>query len=164
MAVTPAIFREAMSRLGAAVNIITSDGAAGRYGMTVSAVCSLTDDPPSVLVCINRKSRGLDLFLANGALCVNILGADHADVSTRFAGGAADMADRFGDPAGWIDTPRGLPAFRDAVAALECSIADATEIGSHAVLRCQVEDARFAERVDGLIYFARAYHRVAQHA
>ena len=161
MAISPIIFRDAMARLGAAVNIVTTDGVAGRYGVTVSAVCSLTDEPPTLLVCINRRSRGLALFRDNAMLCVNILGADHAAVSARFAGGAAAMDDRFGDPADWVATPRGLPALRDAVAALECRIVDAPEIGTHAMLRCEVEDARFADRMDGLIYFGRAYHGVS---
>ncbi|WP_198511682.1 flavin reductase, partial [Bacillus subtilis] len=54
---TPAVekteFRNAMSRLGAAVNIITTEGPAGRAGFTASAVCSVTDSPPTLLVCLN---------------------------------------------------------------------------------------------------------------
>lgn len=50
-------FRAAMSRLGAAVNIITTDGVAGRHGMTASAVCSVSGEPATLLGCINRASR-----------------------------------------------------------------------------------------------------------
>ena len=57
-------FRDAMARLGAAVNIITTDGAAGRGGITATAVCSVTDDPPTLLVCLNRTSPRSVLFLA----------------------------------------------------------------------------------------------------
>ncbi len=161
MAVTSAIFRDAMARLGAAVNIVTTDGPAGRYGLTVSAVCSLTDAPPTVLVCVNRGSRGLPLFRENRVLCVNILRSGHADLSSRFAGGESDMALRFGDPAVWDDTAVGAPALHDAAAALGCTIVDITEVGTHAILRCQIEEARFSDEVDGLIYFQRGYHRVA---
>ena len=48
-------FRDAMSCMGAAVNIITTDGPAGRAGFTASAVCSVTDTPPTLLVCLNRR-------------------------------------------------------------------------------------------------------------
>src|SRR5690606_16913277 len=54
MTVSRQEFRDAMARLGAAVNIVTTDGPAGLSGMTVSAVCSVTDDPPMLLVCLNR--------------------------------------------------------------------------------------------------------------
>ena len=49
-------YRNAMSRLGAAVNIITTDGAGGRAGFTASAVCSVTDEPPTLLICLNRTA------------------------------------------------------------------------------------------------------------
>ena len=51
-------YRNAMARLGAAVNIVTTDGEGGRAGFTASAVCSVTDDPPTLLVCMNRGSSG----------------------------------------------------------------------------------------------------------
>jgi len=54
MTVSREQFRDAMARLGAAVNIVTTDGTAGRAGFTASAVCSVTDDPPTLLVCLNR--------------------------------------------------------------------------------------------------------------
>ena len=56
MTVTRQDFRDAMARLGAAVNIITTGGPAGRGGFTASAVCSVTDDPPTLLVCMNRNA------------------------------------------------------------------------------------------------------------
>jgi len=70
-------FREGMSRLGAAVNIITTDGPAGRAGFTASTVCSVTDSPPTLLVCLNRSSSVYDRFADNNALCVNTLKPDH---------------------------------------------------------------------------------------
>jgi hypothetical protein len=62
-----------MSRLGAAVNIVTTDGPAGRAGFTASAVCSVTDEPPTLLVCLNRTASVYPAFEANGVLCVNVL-------------------------------------------------------------------------------------------
>jgi flavin reductase len=91
-------FRDAMARLGAAVNIVTTDGAAGRGGITATAVCSVTDDPPTLLVCLNRTSPRSALFLANGVLCVNTLSAGQQAVSNAFSAPSdkADMACRRG--------------------------------------------------------------------
>ncbi len=61
-------FRDAMSRLGAAVNIVTTDGPAGMAGFTASAVCSVTDSPPTLLVCLNRNASVWPVFQANGQL------------------------------------------------------------------------------------------------
>ena len=66
-------FRDAMSCMGAAVNIITTDGPAGRAGFTASAVCSVTDTPPTLLVCLNRGASVWPVFNENRTLCVNTL-------------------------------------------------------------------------------------------
>jgi flavin reductase len=87
-------YRNAMARLGAAVNIITTDGPAGRAGFTASAVCSVTDEPPTLLVCLNRSASVYPAFKANGVLCVNVLAAGHQSLSTLF-GGRTPMDERF---------------------------------------------------------------------
>lgn len=66
-------FRNAMAMLGSAVTIVTTDGPAGRFGFTASAVCSVTDSPPTLLVCVNRASANHEHFKTNGVLCVNVL-------------------------------------------------------------------------------------------
>ncbi len=63
-------FRDAMSCMGAAVNIITTDGPAGRAGFTASAVRSVTDTPPTLLVCLNRGASVWPVFNENRTLCV----------------------------------------------------------------------------------------------
>ncbi len=93
MALDALDFRQGMSRLGAAVNLITSDGPEGRHGMTASAVCSITDDPPTLLVCVNRTNRSHDVFNGNGNLCVNVLAGRHQALSNAFAGRGGE--DRF---------------------------------------------------------------------
>ncbi|EOC0465833.1 flavin reductase, partial [Cronobacter sakazakii] len=87
-------FRDAMSRLGAAVNIVTTDGPAGMAGFTASAVCSVTDSPPTLLVCLNRNASVWPVFQANGQLCVNTLAAGHEALSGLF-GGKTPMEERF---------------------------------------------------------------------
>src|SRR3979490_3130313 len=80
-------YRDAMACLGAAVNIVTTDGNAGRAGFTASAICSVTDDPPTLLVCMNRGSSVYASVTGNGVLCVNVLSAGHQRLSRLFGGG-----------------------------------------------------------------------------
>ena len=90
------MFRDGMARLGASVNVITSDGISGRLGFTATSVCSLSDRPPSLLVCMNRNSLQNGPLRANGVLCVNILAPEHKDLSAAFAGiGKMDIESRF---------------------------------------------------------------------
>ena len=86
-------FRDAMACVGAAVNIITTDGPAGMAGFTASAVCSVTDTPPTLLVCLNRGASVWPIFSENRTLCVNTLSAGQEPLSNLF-GGKTPMADR----------------------------------------------------------------------
>lgn len=151
-------FREGMSRLGAAVTLLTSDGVAGRQGMTASAVVSVTDSPPTLIVCVNRNIRCHDLFLKNGVLAVNVLGARHQDLSGRFA--AKDPGDRFASHK-WITLKTGAPVLEDAEVVFDCRIVDHRPIGSHSVLTCEVDDVRLlGEKPEGLIWFGRQFHHL----
>ena len=84
-------FRDAMACVGAAVNIITTDGPAGKAGFTASAVCSVTDSPPTLLVCLNRGASVWPIFSENRTLCVNTLSAGQEPLSNLF-GGKTPMA------------------------------------------------------------------------
>ena len=80
-------FRNATAQLGSAITIITTDGPAGRFGFTASAVCSVADSPPTLLVCMNRSSFAHGKFQHNGVLCVNVLSGQHQQLSGIFANG-----------------------------------------------------------------------------
>ena len=74
--VSKQLYRDGMSRFAAAVNIVTTDGPGGACGFTASAACSVTDDPPTLLVCLNRASQMHTIFEKNGVFCLNTLSAD----------------------------------------------------------------------------------------
>jgi flavin reductase len=153
-------FRDAMARLGAAVNIITTDGAAGQGGITATAVCSVTDDPPTLLMCLNRTSPRSALFLANRVLCVNTLSASQQGISNAFSAPSdkADMASRFA-AGSWTRLATGAPALEGAAASFDCRITEVMEQGTHSVVFAEVEAVRFADMAAGcLMYFARGYH------
>lgn len=152
-------FRDAMAGLGAAVNVITSDGESGLSGCTASAVCGVTDEPPTLLVCINRSSRNNAIMRENGRLCVNVLAADQREVAMRFSAKNLSIEERFAS-ADWDRLATGAPVLRGAVSALDCKIASVTEVGTHTVFFCQITAALTDAERDGLIYFARDFHRV----
>ncbi len=155
-------FREAMARLGAAVNVITSNGPTGRCGFTASAVCSVTDDPPTLLVCMRRAGDLNGQFKENGVLCVNILAGSHQEISNSFASQSQaknDVEARFAK-ASWETLVTGSPALSDALVALDCRIANIVEVGTHSVLFCEVQAVKLGEEAPALIYYKRGYHGV----
>jgi len=99
----------------------------------------------------------------NGVLCVNVLAAHHAALSERFADRDSRAAERFSDEISWSRLSTGSPALNDASVALDCRIASVSEVGTHSVFFCEVEAVRIADRVEGLIYFNRAYHPIGEH-
>jgi flavin reductase len=153
------MYREAMARLGAAVNVVTTNGPAGRFGFTASAVCSVTDDPPTLLVCQNRGSDSNIAFKRNGVLCVNTLTAGQQELSDVFSSHLNDMDTRFAAGA-WGVAETGAPVLQGAVASFDCRIVQVTEVGTHSVLFCEVAAIRQGSVHEGLIYFGRLYHPV----
>lgn len=155
-------FRDGMSRLAAAVNIITTDGPGGRAGFTASAVCSVTDAPPTLLVCLNRESSVYDIFRANTAICVNTLGPSSEQLSRVF-GGKTPMAERF-NAADWKIGPSGAPILTEAAVSFDCQVARISDVGTHDVFFCEVlaVDRQFSPA--SLIYLDRAYHVVGNRA
>lgn len=152
-------FRNAMSQLGAAVCIITSDGEAGLAGCTATAVCSVTDDPPTLLICLNRSSRNNVAFRANGTLCINVLAASQEDIALRFSDPKLSAEQRFASGA-WTEGENGSPALQDAAATIACRIADISEVGTHSVFFCEVSAAHTRPGSDALIYFRRSFHHL----
>lgn len=160
MAVGQQEFRDAMARLGAAVNVVTTDGPAGRAGFTASAVCSVTDDPPTLLVCMNRSSDNNLVFKENGTLCVNVLAARDQVLANTFAGltGLSGPA-RFGEGR-WGVLATGAPVLDGAVAAVDCEVEEILEKGTHSVLFGAVRAVRLGEPGSALIWWARDYREI----
>ncbi len=153
-------FRNAMATLSAAVNVITTAGPHGRAGLTASAVCSVTDSPPTVLVCINRNSALHPVFVGNGKLCINILSAAQEDLARQFAGMTEmDMAQRLAQPC-WHNGNADVPVLGDALASLEGTIVDSKSVGSHNVLFVELQHINLQHQGEGLAYFARRFHRL----
>ncbi|WP_440093288.1 NADH-dependent FMN reductase RutF [Pseudomonas syringae] len=156
--VSQVAFRDAMSSLAAAVNVITTDGQSGRAGFTATAVCSVTDQPPTLLVCINRSASVYETFIGNGTLCVNTLCNSQQALSNLF-GGKTSQDERFA--AGhWESGVTGAPLLEGAKLALDCKVTQSVSVGTHDILFCQVVDIRHQDASDALLYFGRQYHHL----
>jgi flavin reductase len=158
--VEAAAFREAMSRLGAAVHVITTAGPGGKTGATATAACSVTDAPPTLLTCLNRRSQTNPVVLENGVFCVNTLGAGAAEIADMFAGRTGVMgSDRF-HQGEWTTLTTGSPVLTSAVVAFDCRIVEVRSVGSHNVFFGAVEAVRLGPGGPALVYHERAYKHV----
>ncbi|MGI9485467.1 MAG: flavin reductase family protein [Geminicoccaceae bacterium] len=152
----PRAFTDAMSAVATPVSIVTTNGSAGRFGITVSAVVSVSAEPPIVLVCINRKSPAVAAIDDNGVFCVNMLGADQSRLANCFAGRPDDgVAFDFGR-GDWLDAISGAPVLRSAAASFDCALERGWDAGTHRIVTGRVLRARSSER-QPLAYSRRAY-------
>ncbi len=159
-AIAPLIFRDAMSRLGAAVHVVTTAGPGGKTGFTATAVCSVSDAPPTLLVCLNRRSQAGPVLGDNRVFCVNTLSADCEPVADVFAGRTgAVMAERFAIGE-WLTLTTGAPVLASAVVAFDCRVMEIKAVASHNVIFGIVEDIRLGPSRPALVYHDRAYKRV----
>lgn len=157
-------FRDAMSLLTTAVNVVTTAGDAGTHGFTASAVCSVSDNPPTLLVCMNQSSRSHMPFVDNKVLSVNVLGAQHEHLSNVFAS-KLESDERFTHGA-WHTLATGAPVLDDALVSFDCEIEQVQAVGTHSVFMCRVVAIKHSERAgepdESLVYFNRRYHSVGQ--
>ncbi|MEI4231745.1 flavin reductase family protein [Roseovarius sp. D22-M7] len=124
-------FLAAMRLVASTVTVVTTDGASGKVGATVSAFTSLSADPPAVLVCLRSDSRIARAVAANRGFCVNVLPEDAADVARAFAGPSPeDPADRF---AGLAITDTAHGPILPRATAFTCALTEEVIHGSHAI-------------------------------
>jgi flavin reductase len=128
-----AAFIEAMSRAVAGVTVVTSAGGDGRFGQTVSSMCSVSADPPLLLACINRTSQTYQAINRYGVFAVNVLRADQRRVAEVFAGRTrSDTPYDFGC-AVWEEAVTGSPLLVGAVARFDCVLETVTDAGTHRI-------------------------------
>ncbi|TYC65322.1 flavin reductase [Stappia sp. BW2] len=151
------IFREAMSRIATAVHVVTTDGPGGRIGATVSAACSVSDEPASILVCLNKKTRIHAAVLENRRFCLNTLSDDHEAISDAFAGrDKLEMPQRF-EKGAWTTLATGCPALDSARLSVDCEVYSVTEMGTHSIIVGTVIDLRMTDPGKSLLYVRRGY-------
>lgn len=151
------IFREAMARLASAVTIITTDGDDGRYGFTASAVSSVTDTPPTLLVCVNRQTKTHPVLLHNGKFAVNVLSDGHEPLSNHFATSSVSMSERFSSGT-WHRGEYNQPILEDALVSLECKVSEIQDVGTHTVIFGEVLSVQLhPSKTQSLLWVRRGY-------
>ncbi|MCB1444918.1 MAG: flavin reductase family protein [Rhizobiaceae bacterium] len=128
-------FRSAMRQVAGAVTVVTTRGQDGEArGVTATAVCSLTVEPPSVVACINRDTWVGQIAPESRNFCVNVLAKAQQPVAETFAGRTAlTGAERFrvGD---WQDCETGAPVLEGAIASFDCELEQAVDFATHVIL------------------------------
>jgi flavin reductase (DIM6/NTAB) family NADH-FMN oxidoreductase RutF len=151
-----------MRHLAGGVSVITVGRGMDITGMTVTSVSSLSVEPPTLIVSINRESSSWLLLKRYGAFGVNILTADQLDIAERFAGkGGVKGADRF-TGAQWTTGVSGVPLLLGALSAIDCEVEDIVERHSHAVVIGRVLDMRLSSRTAALAYWQGQYVAIDQ--
>lgn len=151
-----ASFIEAMGAHASAVNLVTTDGHAGKLGLTASAFSSVSADPPTLLVCINQRNPLCHAVQQNGRFAVNVLNEHQADISNRFAGRPTE-----GEPYDFSTCeheagPYGQPLLQEAASSFECEVREVVLVGSHAIIIGAVRSARTGSE-GPLVYARRSY-------
>jgi flavin reductase (DIM6/NTAB) family NADH-FMN oxidoreductase RutF len=153
-----AAFRFAMRHPANSVTLIASGQGEKRAGLTATAVCSLSDDPPSLLACVNKKSFALNTIRESGAFSVNFLHADQTDVAAVFAGQTPLRGtDRFDDRL-WQMLETGSPVLKRCLAAFDCYVERQVDYATHTILIGRVADATHSDEQEALIYSRGKYH------
>jgi flavin reductase (DIM6/NTAB) family NADH-FMN oxidoreductase RutF len=155
-------FRSALRRWASGVSIVTTRRPGGIHGITVSSFCSLSLDPPLVVICIDRDARSHDLIRAQGAFAVNVLRDDQRRLSDLAAGRGGEQGCHL-DGVQHTPAVTGAPVLRDCLAWLDCALVAEHAGGDHTMFVGRVEAA--GQR-DGrpLLWFGGDYSRLARHA
>lgn len=155
-------FREGMSRLAAAVNLVTTDGKAGRAGLTATAVTSVTDAPATLIICVNSLSHAGLAIEENGVFAVNVLAAGKQDFADAFGGPNKLPGDKRFDLGQWVPGPTGSPLLVGALASFDCRIVGSKVVATHRVVFGEVVDVRLGQPEDPLLYFQRHYRSLGE--
>lgn len=155
-------FLEGMSRAATFVTVATTDGPAGRFGVTVSSMTSVSADGdyPSLLICVHHQSPSATAILRNEAFCANLLAEGQMELSRLFASstGAVGHAERFA-ACDWTASGGGQPVLAGVTAAFDCVLASSLMWESHYVIIGKVKDVRLSADASVLLYGKRAYKR-----
>lgn len=153
-------YRDAMRRVPAAVTIVTTQFDNEANGLTATAVCSVTADPPQILVCVNRGASAHALIARSRRFVVNFLSEEHEDRARRFSQTKLAAQERFAGIS-WVVMATGTPAMADAFVALDCSVNTDLVCGTHAIYLANVVDVRVGNAAP-LLYRAGEFCRLVR--
>jgi flavin reductase (DIM6/NTAB) family NADH-FMN oxidoreductase RutF len=151
-------FRETMRLVPAAVGVVTTFREGRRYGLTATAICSLSAEPPQLLICLNRGSSLHAPLAASRHFAVNFLSSDQSEIARAFSIKCEDPELRFATGQ-WGRSVAGLPTLAGAVAVLECELVEDMPRASHSVFIGQVTGVATID-LTPLLYHSGQYRRL----
>jgi flavin reductase (DIM6/NTAB) family NADH-FMN oxidoreductase RutF len=154
-------FLAALRGVAHSVAVVTTDGATGRHGATVTSFCSVSADPPSLLVCLRADSRIARAVTVHGVYCVNVLRDSANALAERFAGRGSSPADRF-DGVELQPGGAGPPVLAAASCAFSCRLSEAVRAGSHVIAIGLVLEVRACDEPP-LAYLDGRYASLTHH-
>jgi flavin reductase (NADH)/flavin reductase len=152
-----------MRHFAVGVTVITARHGEAKAGLTATAVCSVTADPPRLVVFVNKNVVASEIILNSGALCVNVLAGEQEEIARAFASMIKEV---HGDArfayGNWCEQVSGAPSLEGALANFDCRVIKVFDESTHHVFLCEVLAMR--ERNDGeaLIYLNGNFRRVPQ--
>ena len=149
-------FVAAMSAAAFGVSIVTTEGEAGKFGLTVSAVSSVSAEPPLLLACINRKNAVEQAITSNKRFVVNLLSEHQEDLAKIFAGRPAQGIAYDFDKASW-NSEHGMPVLRGATANFVCDLESFSDAGTHRIFVGRVIHAMHNSDALPLVYSHRTF-------
>ncbi len=154
-----AVFRHAMRHVPTGVTVVTTLKHGEPRGITVNAFASVSLEPPSLLICVNREARSYLFISSSRVFCVNVLAGDQRALAEHFSGKVRDR--QFDDVRYAVDTT-GAPVLSDAIAHFDCELAHEYQVGSHSILIGQVVSCG-ARPGSPLGYFNGGFHDFGIH-
>ena len=153
--------KDAMRLVAGGVSVLTAGEGDERTGLTVTSAASLSIDPPTMIVCVNRNASAVPVIARRRHFCVNVLSAEHESVADRFAGrGGAKGAARY-EAVESRPQATGALALEGAIATIDCEVEEMIERHSHVIVIGAVR-AVTARPGEPLVYSRGRYHRLAQ--
>lgn len=147
LTVSPERFRLVLGRLAAGVSVVTSrDEEGGRHGLTATSVCSVSLEPPLVLVVLEKDANTHAIVERSGLFAVNFLGREQREVAERFATTPDDKFEGLSPG----EAPTGAPILEEALAWLDCVVVRSVPAGDHTVFIGRVEAADLGDPPSGL--------------
>ena len=153
MTVDTAAFKRGMRHLAASVTLITTRHLELRGGLTATAVCSVSAEPPQILVCVNKSASAHDPIGEAGFFCVNILSPGHRKIAERFAGmDGVEGDERFVDMGEWSSLSTGAPVLKGCPVSFDCRLVSKVSAGTHTVYIGEIVDLALDPAAHALLY------------
>ena len=158
MSIDAVAFKKGMRHLAASVTLITTKHRELRGGLTATAVCSVSAEPPQILVCVNKTASAHDPIGEAGFFCINILAPDHRKLAERFAGmDGVEGDERFCDMGDWFTLSTGAPVLKGCPVSFDCKLVTKVAAGTHTIYIGEIVDVALHETATPLLYADGAF-------